>query len=212
MQDRELESIALGAHLAVVSLEYRLAPEHPYPAAPDDCEAAALWLAQHAQSEFGSTRLSIGGPSAGAHLAVVTLLRLRDKHQLRRFSRANLVFGAYDLAMTPSAQQATDTLILSRRVLKWHITQFGVAGKERDPDVSPLQAKLHGLPPALFTIGTLDPLLDDTLFMYARWTAAGNHAELAVYPGGVHGFTIFPIALAHRANQRIIEFLRSEWR
>jgi acetyl esterase/lipase len=59
--------------------------------------------------EFGSTRLSIGGPSVGAHLAVVTLLRLREKHQLRSLSRANLVFGAYDPAMTPSAQQATDT-------------------------------------------------------------------------------------------------------
>jgi acetyl esterase/lipase len=99
---------------------------------------------------------------------VVTLLRLRDKHQVRSFCRANLVSGAYDLAMTPSAQHATNTLILSTRILEWHITQFGVAGKERDPDVSPLQAKLHDLPPALFTIGTLDALLDDTLFMHAR--------------------------------------------
>jgi len=60
----------------------------------------------------------MGGPSAGAHLAVVTLLRLQDKHQLRSFSRANLVFGAYDLAMTPSARHATDTLILSTRILQ----------------------------------------------------------------------------------------------
>jgi acetyl esterase/lipase len=207
MQDAQLEATAIGAQLAVVSLEYRLAPEHPYPAAPDDCEAAALWLTEHAQSEFGSTRLLIGGPSAGAHLAVSTLLRLRDKHQLRSFSRANLVFGAYDLAMTPSAQHATDTLILSTRVLEWHIAQFGVAGKERDPDVSPLRADLRDLPTALFTVGTLDLLLDDTLFMYSRWTAAGNQAELDVYPGGVHGFTIFPYELAQHANQRMIDFL-----
>jgi acetyl esterase/lipase len=132
MQDDQLEATALGAQLAVVSLEYRLAPEHPYPAAPDDCEAAALWLTEHAQSEFGSTRLLIGGPSAGAHLAVVTLLRLRDRHQLHSFSRANLVFGAYDLAMTPSAQHASDTLVLSTRILEWHIAQFGVANKECD--------------------------------------------------------------------------------
>jgi acetyl esterase/lipase len=84
---------------------------------------------------------------------------------------------------------------------------FGVRGKEREPDVSPLWADLHDLPSALFTIGTLDPLLDDSLFMHARWIAAGNQAELAIYSGGVHGFSAFPTALARRANQRMIEFL-----
>jgi acetyl esterase/lipase len=207
-QDAHLQALARGAQVAVVSLEYRLAPEHPYPAGPDDCEAAALWLVDHARSEFGSTRLLIGGPSAGAHLAVVTLLRLRDKHQLRSFSRASLAFGAYDLALTPSARRAPDdTLMMSRRVLEWAVSQFGVRGKESDPDVSPLLAHLDSLPPALFTVGTLDPLLDDTLFMHARWVAGGNHAELAIYPGGVHGFSAFPFALGRRANQRIIEFL-----
>jgi acetyl esterase len=83
-----------------------------------------------------------------------------------------------------------------------------VRGKERDPDVSPIRADLHDLPRALFTVGTLDPLLDDTLFMHARWIAAGNRAELAIYPGGVHGFSGFPTALAHRANQRMIDFLK----
>jgi acetyl esterase/lipase len=59
----------------------------------------------------------------------------------------------------------------------------------------------------LFTIGTLDPLLDDSLFMHARWVAAGSDAELAVYPGGVHGFTAFDDELAQRANSRIDSFL-----
>jgi acetyl esterase/lipase len=208
-QDGQLEALATGAEVVVVSLAYRLAPEYPYPAGPDDCEAASLWLTEHAQSEFGSTRLLIGGPSAGAHLAVVTLLRLRDKHQVRSFSRANLVFGVYDLAMTPSARRdPDDALVLTRRVLEWHLDQFGVRGIEHDPDVSPIWADLRDLPPALFTVGTLDPLLDDTLFMHARWIAAGNRAELAICPGGVHGFSGFPIALASRANQRMVEFLR----
>ena len=74
--------------------------------------------------------------------------------------------------------------------------------------VWPIWADLRDLPPALFTVGTLDPLLDDTLFMHARWVAAGNHAELAIYPGGVHGFSGFPTALARGANQRMIEFLK----
>ena len=77
----------------------------------------------------------------------------------------------------------------------------------RDPDVSPLHGELRGLPPALFSVGTLDPLLDDTLFMASRWIAAGNAGELAVYPGGVHGFNALPTTLARRANARLTEFI-----
>jgi acetyl esterase/lipase len=82
----------------------------------------------------------------------------------------------------------------------------------RNPDISPLYADLHGLPRALFTVGTCDPLLDDTLFMYARWIAAGNEAELAIYPGGAHAFTLFPLPLATAANERCDRFLRSATR
>jgi len=78
----------------------------------------------------------------------------------------------------------------------------------RDPDISPLYADLRGLPPALFTVGTLDPLLDDTLFMHQRWLAAGNQSELAVYAGGVHGFNGMPSSLGRTANHRIDAFLR----
>jgi acetyl esterase len=67
------------------------------------------------------------------------------------------------------------------------------------PDISPLYADLKSLCPALFSVGTKDALLDDTLFMHARWVAAGNHAELAVYPGGAHGFTLFPNNLSRAA-------------
>jgi acetyl esterase/lipase len=207
--DVNLEAIATGAQVAVVSVDYRLAPEYPYPAGPDDCEAAALWLAEHAQNEFGSNRLLIGGESAGAHLSAVTLIRMRDKHGFTGFSRANLVYGCYDLAMTPGARSAPeDTLILPPRSIRWFLDQFGIYGREQDPDVSPIWADLHNLPHALFSVGTLDPLVEDSLFMYSRWIAAGNRAELAVYPGGIHGFNMFPYALARRANQQVIEFLR----
>ena len=80
--------------------------------------------------------------------------------------------------------------------------------QRQDPDLSPLFASLQDLPAALFTVGTLDPFLDDSLFMHVRWIAAGSPAELAVYPGGVHGFTSFPISLAEQANNRIDAFLR----
>lgn len=208
--DMGLEAIANNAQVAVLSVEYRLAPEHPYPAGPDDCEAAALWLVQNAQSEFGTTRLLVGGESAGAHLSVATLIRLRDKHGLHAFSRANLTFGAYDLTSTPSAsgRSAETSLVLSRQSMDWFYQQFIAAENPRNPDISPMWAELHDLPAALFSVGTLDPLLDDTLFMYARWIAAANPAELAIYPGGVHGFTSYEFSLARSARQKIIEFLK----
>ena len=154
----------------------------------------------------------IGGESAGAHLSAVTLIRMRDKHGFLGFSRANLTFGAYDLASgTPSvARSSEDQLVLNRHAIEWFTAQFVAdANQRRDPDISPMWADLHDLPAALFTIGTLDPLVDDSLFMYARWVAAGRPAELAIYPGGAHGFVSFPYPLAQRANERIFQFLRT---
>lgn len=201
-------TIARQCKLAVVSVEYRLAPEHPWPSGADDCEAAALWAVENAKREFGSARLLIGGESAGAHLSAVTLLRLRDRHGYAGFSAANLVYGAYDLALTPSVRNWGErNLILNTPMIDWFTSNVVSREQREDPDVSPLRANLSGMPPALFTVGTLDPLLDDSLFMHARWIAAGNPAELAVWPGGVHGFNAFPIGLAKRANERIDAFL-----
>ncbi|RZL88164.1 MAG: alpha/beta hydrolase [Variovorax sp.] len=208
-QDAYLKAIADSTGLTAISIGYRLAPEHPFPAAPDDCEAAALWLLDHL-AEFGGDVLAIGGESAGAHLAVLTLLRLRDRHGITPFRAAALSFGCYDLTPTPSAANwGARNLVLStpiiHRYLDWFVPD---AAQRSDPAVSPLRAALHGLPPALFAIGTLDPLLDDSLFMSARWAAAGNHAELAVYAGGMHAFIAMPTALAEQANRRQIAFLQ----
>jgi acetyl esterase len=214
-QDPLLEAIADRAGLAVASVEYRLAPEHPYPAAPDDCEAAALWLVSNAAAEFGTSRLIIGGESAGAHLSAVTLLRLRDRHGLTPFSGANLLYGAYDLNGTPSVRGwGKRNLILNTDIIDWFVDNFcppdryGFA-ERRDPDISPLYADLRGLPPALFTVGTLDPLIDDSVFMAARWIACGGRARLDLYPGGIHGFNAFPGALSDGANARMLAFLNS---
>jgi acetyl esterase len=208
MRDGDLERIADRANLACVSVEYRLAPEHPYPAGPDDCEAAALWLIKYADRTFGSTRLLIGGESVGAHLSVVVLLRLRNAGYANAFCGANLNFGFYDLSLTPSASLARSTLLIDRKRLEQFASSFLPAGTDRRvPDVSPLYAELSGLPSALFTVGTLDPLLDDSLFMHARWGAAENAAELAIYPGGVHGFTALSGTLAPEANAKIDAFM-----
>ncbi len=207
--DEALAATAEKCKVAVVSVDYRLAPEDPYPAAADDCETVAVWLVENAKSEFGSESLIIGGESAGGNLAVVTLVRMRDRHGFTGFSGANLVFGCFDISMTPSQRNWGErNLIISTPTIHWFNDHYVPDVEKRDdPDVSPIYAKLHNMPPALFTVGTLDPLLDDTLFMHARWLAAGNRAQLAVYPGGTHIFIMFPIKIAREANKKMFQYI-----
>jgi acetyl esterase len=155
MQDPMLERIADNTGQAVVGVEYRLAPEHPYPAGPDDCEAAAAWLVQNGKKEFGTDALTIGGESAGGHLTAVTILRMRDRHGYTGFRGANIVYGAFDLGMTPSQRQFGNTRLVLRTI---DIQQFYNAflptiTDRRVPDISPLYADLKGLCPALFSVG-----------------------------------------------------------
>ena len=141
-QDPRLAALAEATGLAVLSIEYRLAPEHPYPAAADDCEDAALWLLDSGLSELGvPARLAIGGESAGAHLSVLTMLRLRDVHGVTgAFAAANLVYGCFDLSQTPSVRRWGDrNLVLSRPIMDWFCDLFlpGMTLEERrDPAVS----------------------------------------------------------------------------
>ena len=212
MTDLLHEALSKELDLAFVSVDYRLAPEHPYPAGPDDCEAAALWLLEHAEHEFGSARLLIGGESAGAHLAACTLLRMRDRHDaVDRFCGANLVFGIYDLGGTPSQRGVPERPDLLTAELIEYFANLFTPGRStdqrRDPDISPLYADLHDLPPALFSVGADDHLVDDTLFMAARWELAGNDTELLVYPEGPHGCIGMPSVL-ERWFAQLTDFLR----
>ncbi len=215
MQDLRLQRLARETGLAVVSVGYRLAPEHPYPAGPDDCEAAALWLLSPAGRAVLRTDgpLAIGGDSAGAHLAAVTLLRLRDRHGVAgAFGAAVFQYGAFDLSMTPSQRLWGErNLVLSAPIIAWFADQF-LPGydreRRRDPDISPLYADLRDMPPAIFTVGTADPLLDDSLFMEARWRAAGHATELRIWPEAPHGFVALPMAVADPALAAEHDFLR----
>jgi acetyl esterase/lipase len=189
-----------AAGVAVVSVDYRLAPENPWPAAPDDCEAAALWLLDQAQARFGTTHVAIGGGSAGANLAMTTLLRLRDKDLLKPFVGAALQYGAFDLSLrTPAARQFADEYYLQAYV--------GGVEDRTNPDISPLYGDLHDLPPALLTIGTRDPVLEESLLMAMRFSAAGGEVDLRVYPESGHGFLGMPVAMAEVASQDIESWL-----
>ncbi len=197
--------IADAAGVAVVSVDYRLAPEHPWPAAPDDCETAALWVLEQAEERFGTSRLSIGGGSAGANLAMTTLLRLRDKGLVEPFVAAVLHYGAFDLSgQTPGGRLYADEPFLDLYV--------GEVEDRTDPDISPLFGDLRGLPPALLVVGTEDLLLEDSLAMAGRLTAAGGQVDLRVYPESPHGFLSFPIAMAAAANEDIESWLAGHFR
>ena len=113
------------------------------------------------------SKLAIGGESAGGHLSAVTLLRLRDRHKLDAFSAAILNYGCYDLGMTPSMRRwGEEKLVLNTPAIVAFRKSFLPPGTDMsNPDVSPLYAGLRGMPAAIFSVGTRDALLDDSLFM-----------------------------------------------
>jgi acetyl esterase len=205
------DELARRCNVAVVSVDYGLSPENAFPGPILDCRAAAKWLVRHAQEKFGTNKLFISGASAGAHLSAVTAIYIRDSlHAGNQLAGINLIYGAYDLGRTPSVRQATDTSFLPKKNFEelfqlifkgWTIEQL------QNPSYSPLFADLKSLCPALFTIGTADPLLDDTYFMEARWHEAGNKTFLASYPECPHGFNVFPTKIAKIANERMLSWM-----
>lgn len=202
--DEPNQALAGRTGLRVVSAQYRLAPEHPWPAARDDCLSAGRWAL-----EQGEGPLFIGGESAGGHLAAVTAIGLRDAGLGARVAGLVLNYGVFDMAGTPSCMNWGERyLVLSTPMMRWFFDQVDPDGVARGTaDASPLRADLRNLPPALFSVGTEDPLIDDTLFMAVRWQAAGNATRLAVYPGGVHGFDMFDLGIARAFHAEVDRFL-----
>ena len=188
--------------LVVVSVDYRLAPEHPFPVGPDDGVAVASWVLDNAVEEWGTDRILIGGESAGGYMAAAVALRIRDElGAAHRLLGANLVFGVHDWGRTPS-QRGIRPVDLPDMLSPEGCVGFGALylpglsdDERRAPHISPLFADLSGLCPALLSVGTADHLLDDTLLLAPRWAAAGNEVELFVAPDMPHGFMGFPCAM-----------------
>ena len=211
--DPMLRGVAAGAGVAVVSVGYRLAPEHPYPAGLNDCVAAARWLEENAASlgVADPRALAIGGESAGANLAAATLLRRRDEME-HPFRAAVLTFGVFSAVFDlPSMKAMWDrNLVLSGPIMELFSRWYVGNRDRRHPYISPLYADLRGMPPAIFSVGTLDHLYSDTMLMARAWQAAGNRCECHEYQDGPHGFTMFPsLEISMLANARIIAFVES---
>jgi len=193
------------AGIAVVSVDYTTLPDITFENQIAQCHAAADWVFENAEAEFSAHDLFIGGESAGAHLAACSTLRLRDtRKDFARLRGAVLFYGPYDLGATPSVRAAMrDTLVLDGPAMVPGIARLLPDRDEaarRKPDVSPLYAHLARLPPALFLVGTIDPLVDDSRLMAERWQAANGNARLILVPESPHAFNRLPTRAASRTN------------
>jgi len=203
-------AIALGCPVA--SVEYRLAPDHAYPAAIDDCYDALVWLHEHAD-ELGvdPARIGVAGTSAGGGLAAALALRVRAR------GGPSLAFQFLDSPMlddrrtSPSSRQ-DGLLIWSREsnAFGWAAylgSRFG--GDDVPDDAAPARAEdLSGLPPALVTVGSIDGFRDEDIAYAVRLNQAGVPTELHVYPGAPHGFTMFGgTAVAQQADDDAVRWL-----
>ncbi len=175
----------------IVSVDYRLAPEHPYPAAVDDCYAGLVWTADNA-GELGidRNRLAIFGGSAGGGLAIATALRARD----RGGPSLSIMMALYpmidDRNETPSSHEVTDVGIWDRDV-NLEAWNWYLAGKPADAYAAPARAEnLAGLPPAFIDVGEVDLFRDEDIRFATRLLQAGVPTELHVYPGAYHASEI----------------------
>jgi acetyl esterase len=183
--------IARDARVAVVAVDYRLAPEHPFPAASDDAWSATTWIAAHAEDlGIDAARIAVGGDSAGAGLAAVVALMARDSWKLRLALQV-LVYPVVDLrAESVSYSKYAEGYLLTRAAMRWFIAQYAPTPQAvNDWHASPLLAPwVHGVAPALIITAELDPLIDEGDAYARRLRGARVPVDYQVVPGMVHGF------------------------
>ncbi len=183
--------IATKAGLIVVSVDYRLAPEHKFPAAVDDCIAATDWVARNAAKlGIDADKLFVGGDSAGGNLAAVTSMHARDNNGPRIKGQV-LVYPVTDLAMTTASYADPETgVLLTHSLMRWFRDHYLTDHKQIDDwRASPLRmSNLKGLPPAYVLTCGADPLHDEGEEFARRLKHAGNDVIHVDYPGQFHAF------------------------
>ena len=202
--DSAARQLTADAGCVVVSVDYRLAPEHVFPAAADDSWAALRWVVDHAEElDVDPTRVAVGGDSAGGNLAAVTALRARDegialRHQL-------LVYPCTDLAATfKSRVDNGEGYFLTRDAMEWFEGSYLEGHDPKDPVASPLYAELAGAAPAHVLTAGFDPLRDEGEAYAEALAAAGVTVTDDRYPTLIHGFfqmgAVTPIAAQATTN------------
>lgn len=188
--DAACRDLCATAGCVVVSVEYRLAPEHRYPAAAEDCIAATAWCAANAEALDGNSRLAVGGESAGGNLAAVVSQHARD-HGGPAIDFQLLLYPVVDADMSRgSYQENAEGYLLETSTMHWFWDHYCPDAQRRaEPLASPIQASsLADLPPALILTAEFDPLRDEGLAYAEALQAAGGEAEYHCYDGLVHDF------------------------
>ena len=215
--DTVCRHLANRADCAVVSVDYRLAPEHKFPAAVEDCFAATEWVAGNAAAlGIDPGRLAVGGDSAGGNLAAVVSIMAHDKGA-PRISCQLLIYPAMDAAMHhDSIARFAEGYVLTRATMGWFYEQYlRAADDAADWRASPLLAtNLNGLPPAFVLTAGYDPLSDEGDAYAARLAAAGVPVTHRRFPGQVHGFAMNGkiIRAAETALDETAAALKAAWR
>jgi acetyl esterase len=190
--DNVCRALALKAGAVVVSVDYRLAPENPYPAAVEDAWAALGWVAENAASIGGdATRIAVAGDSAGGNLAAVVALMAREQGGPALRAQA-LLYPGVDMVTSDRASMRdfADGMFLTHDRIEWFKDQYVPDRSRRgEPRVSPLHAADHrGLPPAVIVTAEFDPLRDEGEVYGEVLNAAGVPVRVQRYPGVIHGF------------------------
>jgi epsilon-lactone hydrolase len=196
----------------VLAINYRLAPEHRFPAALEDAGAAFDWLRGE---NFKPEDIALAGDSAGGNLVLATMLGLRDRGE--PLPAAGVLMSPWtDLAATGESYQsraAADPIHQRSMILSLAKSYLGEGGDAGNPLASPLYADLTGLPPLLIQAGDRETVRDDATMLAAKARAAGVDAELQVFDGMIHVFQMFPeIPQAGEAIASVAAFLRRQLR
>jgi acetyl esterase len=196
--DAMARELCVGAGVVVASVDYPLAPEQPFPAAPEAAYAATRWLAEQASSlGADGSRLAVGGDSAGGNLTAVTAVLARDRGG-PPITFQLLVYPWTDLLMSfPSVRQNGEDYLLTAGALEWFARHYlGRDGDGKHPLASPTYTDdLTGLPPALVITAEFDPLRDEGEAYAKRLEEAGAPVRMARYDGQIHGFFSMPMIL-----------------
>jgi acetyl esterase/lipase len=213
--DNICRAIARRAGAVVVSVDYRLAPEHPFPAALEDSVDAAAWVADNAAAlAIDPRRLVIAGDSAGGALSTIVAAKARDTGG-PAFALQVLVYPVADLSSFDTASHAefAEDHFLTRSLMEWFATHYIPRAEDRTrPDASPACiADLRGLPPALVITAECDPLRDEGEAYAKRMQEAGVPVTLTRYAGMIHPFLHFVVVTpnAHKALDEIASAIRS---
>jgi len=202
--DSMCRMLCAGARCVVVSVGYRLAPEHPFPAATDDALAATRWVGEHAAEIGGDpARIAVAGDSAGGNLSAVTALRIRDEGGPKLGGQLLIYPGlGHPASPTPSYIENAEGYGMTREAASWFYEQYLPGGSQAShPHAVPLYAAdLGGLPPALIVTAEYDVLRDEGELYVERLRAAGVPARLSCYDGMNHRFAEM-IGILHQAKQ-----------